>query len=63
MNLIFIKFFYVLELYPPHEIILKISNNISMNLKKIINNIHFIIKMYENHRQGMRLIVASRYMI
>ena len=44
MNLIFIKFFYVLGLYPPHEIILKISNNLSMNLKKIINNIDFIIK-------------------
>ena len=37
-------FLKVSGLYPPHEIILKISNNLSMNLKKIINNIDFIIK-------------------
>ena len=60
-------------LYPSHEIVLKVSNNISMNLKKIINNIDFITKkMNENHRQGMRLIccfkicdivTASKHMI
>ena len=63
----------MLGLYPTHEIILKVSNNISMNLKK--ESFIAVIskqKMNENYRQGMRLIccfkicdlvAASRHMI